>query len=108
MSKLRLKPPTIEERENSVIVQIKHEPLASPEEAVMEYLNSHPEIVNRVGREITGITSENSMKNVFYRLRDRGLIEPVPGRIGFGSAWRKTQKVVEETSDEEKAQPKLI
>jgi ATP-dependent DNA helicase RecG len=108
MSKLRLKPPIIDERENSVVVQIKHEPLASPEEAVMEYLNSHPEIVNRVGREITGITSENSMKNVFYRLRDRGLIEPVPGRIGFSSAWRKTQKVVEETGSEEKAQPKLI
>jgi len=109
MSRLRLKPPTIEERENSVIVRIRHEPLASPEEAVMEYLNSHPEIVNRVGREITGITSENSMKNVFYRLRDRGLIEPVPGRVGFGSAWRKTQKAVEENENaEEDAQPKLI
>jgi ATP-dependent DNA helicase RecG len=55
----------------------------------MEYLETNEEIVNRVGREITGITSENSMKNVFYRLRDRGLIEPVPGRIGFASAWRK-------------------
>ena len=54
----------------------------------MEYLELHDEIVNRIGREITGIASENSMKNVFYRLRDRNLIEPVPGRIGFGSAWR--------------------
>ena len=89
MSKLRLKPPLIKELENSVLVTIRHELLASPEEAVMEYLNSHEEIVNRVGREITGITSENSMKNVFYKLRDRGLIEPVPGRIGFASAWRK-------------------
>ncbi|MGH7871530.1 MAG: ATP-binding protein [Candidatus Binatia bacterium] len=91
MSRLRLKHPDIEERDNSVIVRIRHEPLASPEEAVMEYLNSHPEIVNRVGREITGITSENSMKNVFYRLRDSKLIEPVPGRGGFSSAWRKTK-----------------
>ena len=91
MSKLRLKPPLIKELENSVLVTIRHELLASPEEAVMEYLNSHEEIVNRVGREITGITSENSMKNVFYKLRDRGLIEPVPGRIGFASAWRKRQ-----------------
>jgi ATP-dependent DNA helicase RecG len=91
MSQLRLKPPTIMERENSVLVSIRHEALASPEEAVMEYLDTHDEIVNRIGREITGITSENSMKNVFYRLRDRGLIEPVPGRVGFGSAWRKTR-----------------
>ncbi len=90
MSKLRLKPPLIEDTENSVLVRIRHEALASPEESVMEYLELHPEIVNRIGREITGITSENSMKNVFYRLRNRGLIEPVPGRVGFASAWRKT------------------
>jgi ATP-dependent DNA helicase RecG len=42
--------------------------------------------------EITGIASENSMKNVFYRLRDRGLIEPVPGRVGFASAWRRSDQ----------------
>ncbi len=89
MNKLRLKPPVIDETANAVIVRIVHEALASPEEAVMEYLESHDEIVNRIGREITGITSENSMKNVFYRLRNRGLIEPVPGRVGFASAWRK-------------------
>lgn len=89
MSKLRLKPPSISELENGVLVTIRHEALASPEEAVMEYLEAHDEIVNRIGREITGIASENSMKNVFYRLRDRGLIEPVPGRVGFASAWRK-------------------
>lgn len=92
MSKLRLKPPMIQETDTSVIVQIKHEPLASPEEAIMEYLATHDEIVNRIGRQITGITSENSMKNVFYKLRDRSLIEPVPGKSGFASAWRKKEK----------------
>jgi ATP-dependent DNA helicase RecG len=91
MKQLRLKPPVIMEKDNAVLVVIKHEALASPEESVMEYLESHTEIVNRVGREITGIASENSMKNVFYRLRDSGLIEPVPGRVGFASAWRKKQ-----------------
>jgi len=92
MSKLRLKPPVIEETENSVLVSIRHEALASPEEAVMEYLETHEEIVNRTGREITGITSENSMKSVFYKLRDRGLIEPVPGRVGFSAAWRRKRR----------------
>lgn len=92
MSRLRLKPPTIEEADNSVIVHIRHESLASPEEAVMEYLETHDEIVNRIGREITGIQSENSMKEVFYRMRDRGLIERVPGRTGFASAWRKKSR----------------
>src|SRR5687767_2194854 len=91
MSKLRLKPPMIQETDASVIVDIRHEPLASPEEAIMEYLETHGEIVNRIARQITGITSENSMKNVFYRMRDRDMIEPVPGRVGFSSAWRKKQ-----------------
>jgi ATP-dependent DNA helicase RecG len=89
MNALRLKAPVIEERENSLVVHIKHEPLASADETVMEYLEGHPEIVNRIGRQITGIQSENSMKNVFIRLRERGMIEPVPGREGFASAWRK-------------------
>lgn len=89
MSKLRLKPPIIEETETSVIVHIRHELLASPEEAIMEYLETHDEIVNHIGRQITGIASENSMKMVFYKMRDRRLIEPVPGKSGFASAWRK-------------------
>lgn len=92
MSKLRLKPPIITETDTSVVVHIRHEPLASPEESVMEHLENHEEIMNRIGREITGIASENSMKDVFYKMRDRGLIERVPGREGFLAAWRKVKK----------------
>ncbi len=89
MRNLRLKEPVFLEPENSVIVQIKHEKLASAEDTVMEYLDNNPTITNRVARELTGIRSENSMKVVFWRLRDRGLIEQVPGRSGFASAWQK-------------------
>lgn len=90
MRKLRLKEPIIREKENSVEVVIRHEPLASPEEAVMEWLEEHEEISNSTAREITGITSENTMKNVFYRLRKLGLIEQIPGREkGPTAAWRK-------------------
>jgi ATP-dependent DNA helicase RecG len=81
----------ITETENAVMVQIKHEKLASAEEVVMQYLDSNPLITNRVARGLTGIRSENSMKNVFIRLRDRQLIEQVPGRSGFASAWQKTR-----------------
>lgn len=88
MNKLRLKAPIIEETERSVIVYIKHERLASPEETVMEYLKSHDEITNRVGREITGIKSENTMKRVFWRLRDQGMLEMIPNRARSKSAWR--------------------
>ena len=55
----------------------------------MDYLNSNDLITNSIGRELTGIQSENAMKRVFNRLRQREMIEPVPGRSGFGSAWQK-------------------
>ena len=89
MTKLRLKPPVIEEKENSVQVILRHEPLASPEQAVMGYLENHAEITNSIARELTGVKSENSMKDIFYRLRDRGMIEQVPEKKGRASAWRK-------------------
>jgi ATP-dependent DNA helicase RecG len=91
MRRLRLKDPIIEEKESSVQVVIRHEPLASPEETVMEYLKSHEEISNSTARKLTGITSENTMKNVFYRLRDRGLLERVPGKKGPIAAWQAVE-----------------
>jgi ATP-dependent DNA helicase RecG len=89
MRALRLKDPVIEERDSSVVVQIRHERLASPEEAVLTYLANHDEITNAVARQITGITSENKVKEVFYRLRDAGKLDRVPDRRGSASAWRR-------------------
>jgi ATP-dependent DNA helicase RecG len=89
MKKSRLKPPIIRETENSVIVEIRHDKLASPEESVMDYLANHAEINNRTARELTAIVSENTMKEVFLRLAKRDLIERVPGRKGASSAWQK-------------------
>jgi ATP-dependent DNA helicase RecG len=100
MRQMRLKNPLIKEGENSVIVQIRHERLASPEDGVMEYLESHAEINNRTARHLTGIQSENSMKDVFYRLRDRALIERVPGKEGPVAAWRKTDRAIQESFSE--------
>lgn len=67
---------------------LPHEPLAHPEDAVLEYLKNHPTIDNKTGRQLTGIRSENAMKDVFYRLRDRGLIKLKPA--GGASSWRRT------------------
>jgi len=89
MREVKLKPPEVEESDSSVTVYIRHEPLASHEDAVMQYLDEHREIQNSTAREITGISSENTMKNVFYRLRDSGLIERVPGKEGSAAAWKK-------------------
>jgi len=89
MHALRLKDPLIRENGASVTVEIRHERLASPEEAILAYLGQHPEINNAIARQITGITSENKVKDVFYRLRDAGKLERVPGRKGSASAWRR-------------------
>jgi ATP-dependent DNA helicase RecG len=92
MKRLRLKEPLIEERDNAVVVHIRHEKLASAEDIVLEHLRSHPAITNSIGRQLTGIESENAMKNVFYRLRNRGLLEQVPKLRGNKAAWRPTRK----------------
>lgn len=90
MMKLKLKPPTIVQRDNTVLVIIRHEPLATPEELVMEYLSKNLEINNTRAREVCHIGSENKVKRVFERLMERNLIERIPGRQGRAIAYRKT------------------
>lgn len=55
MRTLGLKPPRIEEAPHSVKVTIKHEPLASPEQLILEYLEEHDSIRNRQARDICNI-----------------------------------------------------
>lgn len=85
MEKLRLKSPEIIQNDNSVLVIIKHERLASPEVMVMEYLKDHKLITNAQGRKLTGIKSENIMKNVFIKLREQGML-----RLR-GQVWEKIE-----------------
>jgi len=70
------------------VVTLRHETLGSPEQIVMEYLKTYDEITNSIGRDLTGIKSENTMKEVFYRLRKSGLLEQVPNKHGNKAAWR--------------------
>jgi ATP-dependent DNA helicase RecG len=88
MKKMRLRPPEIRQKEQSVIVYIRHTRLESPEDAIMQYLKIQQQITNSKGRELTGIRSENTMKEVFVRLARRNLIERVPNTRGRNSAWR--------------------
>lgn len=89
MTRLKLKAPTIKENQNSVIVYIRHETLASPGEIVLGYLETRREVTNIRARQLTGIDSGDAMKQVFYRLREKGLIEPVPGKYGARASWQK-------------------
>jgi ATP-dependent DNA helicase RecG len=91
MKKLRLKEPYVKETGNSLIFVIEHAPLASAEEIVLQYLDTHEMITNSVARDLTGIASENSMKEVFKKLNKRNIIERVPGLKGNKAAWKKVQ-----------------
>lgn len=89
MKEWRLQPPQIWEKGNYVRAIIPHTPLATPEEAVLSFLEHNETIKNSQARDLTGIKSENTMKTVFYKLRDNGIIERVPGLEGPSAAWRK-------------------
>ena len=93
MEELGLKPPIIKELDNAVLVIIKHEPLASAEDIVFQYLQRNPSIKNAKAREITHTSSDFRIKGVFRRLQEAGKIEKVPGTKTYSTAWRfKRQK----------------
>jgi ATP-dependent DNA helicase RecG len=92
MVKLGLKQPNIDERENSVVVTLKHETLASPEVIILEYLESHPTIRNKEAREQCHIGADYIVKDIFKRLAQRRLIEKVPGTDRSTTAYRKGAK----------------
>ncbi|MGH3849155.1 MAG: hypothetical protein ACRDRT_05550 [Pseudonocardiaceae bacterium] len=63
-----------------VLVNNGHQRLGPPEEQVMEYLEDHDEITNKVVRDLTVIGSENKVKVIFERLMKAHQIERVPGK----------------------------
>jgi ATP-dependent DNA helicase RecG len=85
MSKLRLKPPEIQETDNSVVVYIRHESLASVEASIMEYLEKNNEITNKIGREISSASSD-AVKDALSKLRKLRILRFVPGKH-----WKKIQ-----------------
>jgi ATP-dependent DNA helicase RecG len=92
MAELGLKAPVIEELENSVLVLIKHEPLASPEDTIMKYLETHETIKNAVARQITYTRTDFRMKSIFNRMEKAGLIEKVPGTRTASTAWQRNRQ----------------
>lgn len=92
MKEWGLKEPGIFEENNAVKVVLPHVPLAQPTEAILSFLENNDRITNKQARELTGIKSENLVKVEFYKLRDDGLLERVPGLEGPKSAWRLTDK----------------
>jgi ATP-dependent DNA helicase RecG len=88
MRAMQLKPPVVTQVGGSVKVMLRHEPLATPEELILEFLQSHEQITNKEGREICFIGSENRMKRIFQRMIANNLIELVPGTTRYTAAYR--------------------
>jgi ATP-dependent DNA helicase RecG len=99
MKEFGLEKPIVEESGNYLKVTLPHTPLAAPSEAILEFLLHESKITNRQAREITGIKSENMVKTEFYKLRDDGLIERVPGLAGAKAAWQLTQSGKKKAND---------
>ena len=93
MKDWRLKEPSIKVVGNYVKAIIAHAPIASPEESILEFLEHNPQIKNSQARTITGIKSENTMKRVFYKLREQGHVKPVMSKNEKTIvAWTKAGK----------------
>jgi ATP-dependent DNA helicase RecG len=92
MREMKLKIPIIEQKGGYVTVTLKHETLASPEEMILEYLQTHEEIANKEARDICFIGSENKMKTVLQRMVRNEHIELVPGRTRYTAAYRLPRK----------------
>ena len=92
MHQLGLKEPTVTERDSDVLVTIRHEALASPEEGILKYLETHETIKNKTARSITHVAADYQMKSIFGKMQEKGLIEQVPGTRTAGTAYRKPKK----------------
>ncbi|KAJ1681388.1 hypothetical protein LUZ63_023391 [Rhynchospora breviuscula] len=88
MKKLNLREPEILERDHSVLVIIRHESLASPEQQLIEYLKDNPAVRNEQARDLTGIQSESRMQKILKGLVAAGEIEHVPGTTKRGYSYR--------------------
>lgn len=91
MREMQLKYPLIAETDSSVIITLRHERLADAESIVLEYLDEHKTISNSIARELTGISDANKMKRVFIRLKDKGILEIVPGTRSTSTLWRRVE-----------------
>ena len=57
-------------------------------------------INNAIAREVTGITDANRMKIIFLQLKDKGLLEVVPGTRSTSTQWRRVANAKDPSGDQ--------
>jgi len=74
LKKAGLVAPKFEQKENSFVVIIKHQRMASIEDVILNYLDDNPdaEITNKLTRQLSGEDDINKVKKVLQRLRKKG------------------------------------
>ncbi len=92
MRKLGLRDPEIENRDNSVLVVIRHERLASHEEIILAHLETHDTIQNREARGLCFVDTDYKMKRILGGLEQRELIERVPGTSRGTTAYQRGRR----------------
>ncbi|HVF88376.1 MAG TPA: hypothetical protein VM866_12345, partial [Pyrinomonadaceae bacterium] len=93
LKKAKLVPPIIQELENAEVVTVEHRRIKSLEEIILEHLEEHRTITNKIVRELSGEDSENKVKKALQKLRERGEIEPVDASVSlFKYEYKKTKK----------------
>ena len=86
-----LKEPLLLQKENDVWAVIRHEALASPEEAIMDYLSKNETINNSEAREVTHIKRDHQVKAIFGRMAEANMIGQVPGTRTANTRYRRKQ-----------------
>lgn len=89
MKLLHLKDPEIVQKHASVLVVIRHEQLAAPEDRIMKYLETHDRISNGEAREICVIREDWRVRSIFGSMVRAGMIEKVEGSTTSNTAYRK-------------------
>lgn len=92
MKRLQLAEPQIIELDNSVLVLIRHEPLASPASRIISYLDENGTINNGEARRLLNIDSDRTVRRHFEDLVRSGEIERVPGTIKGGSRYQRVKR----------------
>jgi ATP-dependent DNA helicase RecG len=88
MEIMRLKAPELKQQDNSVIVYIRHESIASYESTVMNYIDEHGSIKSADVRRICHVTQSKGW-SIIRDLLDRNVLEKVPGSSMATTAYRK-------------------
>jgi ATP-dependent DNA helicase RecG len=84
-----LEKPIFRETDNSFLVTIKHEKLATAELTIMDYLETHDAINNKQARGITYIHEDWKVKGIFRRMEEKKMIKQLKEGTTSNTKYRK-------------------